>query len=170
MEKRRYPCTHSAYYPRHSLHLRDLPENHIKRTKEVPFEFHDYKVPMSPCRPTINSHACPTNVPSSSALTTTEFKAHTKSPNATKWPRCSTSAWASINTSAPSRSGTLNTSPKASTAETGTVCPTLDCDSYKTMTIFRHGYVSGLNQINWRVAWCCRKMEECWPHRPDTQM
>jgi hypothetical protein len=26
------------------MNLRDLPENHIKRTKEVPFAFHEYRV------------------------------------------------------------------------------------------------------------------------------
>lgn len=27
----------TAYYPRHAMHLRDLPQNHLKRVKEVPF-------------------------------------------------------------------------------------------------------------------------------------
>lgn len=44
MEKRRYTASYQAYYPRHALQLRDLPENHIKRVKEVPFEFHEYRV------------------------------------------------------------------------------------------------------------------------------
>lgn len=26
------------------MHLRDLPENHLKRVKEVPFTFHEYRV------------------------------------------------------------------------------------------------------------------------------
>jgi hypothetical protein len=39
MEARRYAMLYQAYYSRSHLHLRDLPENHLKRVKEVPFAF-----------------------------------------------------------------------------------------------------------------------------------
>ena len=47
MEKIGYHSSHVAYVPRHNMQLRDLPENHLKRCKEVPFEFHDYRVFLS---------------------------------------------------------------------------------------------------------------------------
>jgi len=54
-----YP--HAAYYSRQNLHLRDLPENHLKRAKEVPFEFHEYRVIINRFRPTTNSLVYPTS-------------------------------------------------------------------------------------------------------------
>ena len=44
MEARRYPVAKLAYFSRSHMHLRDLPENHLKRVKEVPFAFQEYRV------------------------------------------------------------------------------------------------------------------------------
>lgn len=60
-----------SYYMRSHLHLRDLPENHLKAASNVPFKFEEYRVPQPSRRPTTTCPACPTSAPTSSASTTT---------------------------------------------------------------------------------------------------
>lgn len=46
VETRGYHFPEIAYVPRSHMHLRDLPANHLKRVKEVPFAFHEYRVSL----------------------------------------------------------------------------------------------------------------------------
>ena len=62
-----------AYHMRSHLHLRDLPENHIKKVKAMPFKFEDYRVHSHTDRQTCNYLAYPMNVPTHSVSTTMEY-------------------------------------------------------------------------------------------------
>lgn len=169
----RYQTLNLAYYPRHNMSLRDLPENHLKRCKEVPFEFEEYRVSITAFRPTTSSLACPTNALSLSASITTESKVHTKCLNVSRWPCTSTNACQSINTSPPWRNGTPSISLRVSTAGADTIWPTLASDYGWNQTIYTWLFqywkfaVDILSKvyISWTVLKCCRSWARCSPPR-----
>ena len=63
-----------AYHSRSHMHIRDLPENHVKQVKAMPFKFEDYRVIFATHRQITSSLASPTNVLTRSVSTTMEYK------------------------------------------------------------------------------------------------
>lgn len=88
----------SAYYSRSHLHLRDLPENHLKRVKEVPFSFNEYRVALILTRPIISYLVFPTNEPSLNASIPTELGELSKYQNANNSSHTLSNVFKSTNT------------------------------------------------------------------------
>jgi hypothetical protein len=86
-----------AYYSRSHLHLRDLPENHLKRVKEVPFAFNEYRVALILTRPIISFHAFLTKEPLLNVSTTMELRELLKYQIANNFSHISSNAFESTN-------------------------------------------------------------------------
>ena len=124
-----------SYYPRQYLHLRDLPQNHLKRCKEVPFQFHEYRVSLIRFRLTTNSLACPMKELWLNASIIMELRDLTKPQNVFKWLNTSRNVWLLTNISQLWRDWTLSTSPKTSTAEKDIPCLISVFDELKPIII-----------------------------------
>lgn len=86
-----------AYYSRSHLHLRDLPENHLKRVKEVPFAFDEYRVAFILTRPIISFLVSHTKELLLNVSTTTELRELFKYQIANNFSHISSNAFKSTN-------------------------------------------------------------------------
>ena len=128
-----------AYHMRSHLHLRDLPENHIKKVKAMPFKFEDYRVHFHTHRQTTNYLVSPTNAPTLSVSTTMEYSKAEWFPNVKIWKGSLRTACSLINTLARWRGGNPRASLRASTVATPL--------TYKK-SAFDRSYINQYQQFN----------------------